>query len=328
MTDLDLARQLVAYVDRTTEPVTVPPTLWMLTDEPTDATDREDDMLSPNDDRPNRTRTWVLIAAAVAAVALVAGLLVASRDDDPVPVDEPEPAPTTAPIQDSEATDVEPLPFDNFDVGPGRYETGFLGVDAIFDVPVALQVFAAGAGRVVISDHAGIERPGNSIFPPDARFITFTRLGGWYTKSEATTRDHAVAAGISPDDPETWIEDNDVIATTIQTIEVAERPTRTWDAIVDPASDIDLEFVACSADVNPCFPIGSVARQEVTPTRVGDPWVQVDTVNRFWLIAIVGHEPLLVTAHAGADDEAWLDLVESTTIATLELGPDAPRSMG
>jgi len=275
-------------------------------------------------DAPNRPPAWPRMALVAATVALVVSGLwwIARSSPEPnEPVDVPEPAPITTVA----ASGGEPLPFVGLDVGPGRYDTFVLGMDATFDVPVEAVVYLNSAGRIIISDDPGIKL-GSRVPTPEARVVGFTRLSGWYTKTEGTTADQSVTASISPDDPEAWIAANDVIATPRQTIEVAGRTTTTWDAVVDPDSDIDSDFDNkwCLPENNPCLLAGAIARPVLRPERKFDPTLPSGTVSRFWLITIDGSEPLLVKATAPSGDEAWLDLVEATTIATLELGPDAP----
>ena len=67
------------------------PTLSLVTDQPDTEPTTEIMMLSPDrNEPPARSRTWLLIAACVAALALVGGLLVATdRGSDDEPADEP-----------------------------------------------------------------------------------------------------------------------------------------------------------------------------------------------------------------------------------------------
>ncbi len=277
-------------------------------------------------DLPAHRPAWATLALVAATVAfVVSGLwwLAGSSPEPNEPVDVPEPAPITTVV----ASVGEQLPFADLGVGPGRYDTFVLGMDATFDVPVEAVVFANTAGRIIISDHPGIQLDdlgGRVAMPPEARIVGFTRLSGWYTKTEGTSTDQSVTPSISPDDPEAWIAANDVVATPRRTIDVAGRTTTTWDAVVDPDSDIDFDYKWCLPENNPCFLAGAIARRELQPTRNLEPTLAAGTVNRFWLITIQGSEPLLVQATAPTGDEAWLDLVGATTIANLELGPDAP----
>ncbi|NND75621.1 MAG: hypothetical protein HKN44_11510 [Ilumatobacter sp.] len=90
MADIDLARQLVDYVDATTAPVLHPA-----------STRTEMIMLAPDRNEPSRP-IWALAAAATAAVVAVGALVVAvTRNDDPQPADDPPPPATAQPAPDT-----------------------------------------------------------------------------------------------------------------------------------------------------------------------------------------------------------------------------------
>jgi len=93
----DQLRDYFTMVDRmqgsvdATPATAATPTLSLITNSPdTNESTMEVMMLSPDRNQPsNRSRTWLLIAACVAAIALVGGLIVAVGSDDGVPADEP-----------------------------------------------------------------------------------------------------------------------------------------------------------------------------------------------------------------------------------------------
>ncbi len=96
----DQLRDYFTMVDRMQGPVeTTPhapdtPTLSLVTEasQHTNDSTTEVIMLSPDrNEPPTRSRTWMLIAASVAALALVGGLIVAANRDDVQPADEPVP---------------------------------------------------------------------------------------------------------------------------------------------------------------------------------------------------------------------------------------------
>jgi fructose transport system substrate-binding protein len=90
----DQLRDYFTMVDRMQGSVdTTPhaPTLSLITNSPdTNDSTMEVMMLSPDrNESPTRSRTWVLVAACIAAVALIGGLIVTAGSDDGVPADEP-----------------------------------------------------------------------------------------------------------------------------------------------------------------------------------------------------------------------------------------------
>ena len=75
--------------------------------EPTDTTGPtlEVIMLSPDrNESPNTSQRWMMVAASVAALALVGGLIFAATraDEDPVPADQPAPTVPAEPVDDDE----------------------------------------------------------------------------------------------------------------------------------------------------------------------------------------------------------------------------------
>lgn len=94
-------RDYFTMVDRMQGPIdTTPhtPTLRLITNSPdTNDSTMEVMMLSPARDQRTNRRAWLLVAACVAAVALVGGLIIAAQRDDAVPADEPVVTPAPAP---------------------------------------------------------------------------------------------------------------------------------------------------------------------------------------------------------------------------------------
>ena len=114
----DQLRDYFTMVDRmqgtvdTTPQTPDVPTLGLVNDTNHDTNEwtTEVTMLSPDRNEPrNRSRTWLAVAASVAAVALVGGLIVvANRDtDDNVPADQPA---VTVTVPDTTGVDAETAP--------------------------------------------------------------------------------------------------------------------------------------------------------------------------------------------------------------------------
>ena len=144
MTDTDLARQLVAYVDATTEPVANPairrngqstrrtPTgmeTIMLTEEHTEETPTH---------RPVR---WLMLAAAAVA-AIVVGFVITSggSDEEPAPADQPAPTPTVTTAEDDDSGGQSPELTANAAIGDE-----FMAALSALDAVAALELVSAAA---------------------------------------------------------------------------------------------------------------------------------------------------------------------------------------
>jgi hypothetical protein len=110
-------------------------------------------MISPDRNEPhNRSRTWMLVAAGVAAVALVGGLIVAAnRDSDAMPAAEPT---VTVVEQATEAAPTTTAAESTLAPSSGTVEVPFYVIDA--DIPDELSCGSAVPGfNVSFSDDSG-----------------------------------------------------------------------------------------------------------------------------------------------------------------------------
>jgi hypothetical protein len=276
--------------------------------------------------------------ALVALVALGALALTACGDDDEPAAGDP-PASTAAPdttgapatteaapatTEAPETTGVsaaigtaETLP-QQFEVAaPGRYTTDVLGVTVSYDTPRDLLITLHAPGRIGMVD--GFD-PATGEYPPETGIaLGFRRWAGWSTAEEATA--DVPSASIEPYDVDAWFAANDVIVLSDETTTVADHPARVFEVTVDPDTDMGADAAghgACFEGWEPCFYIGSAAPE----TDTLSDWVSAKRVTRFYLVTIDGSEPVLISVGAPEGDP-WFDEVESTVIATLELGPDA-----
>lgn len=278
-------------------------------------------------------RNWIL-AAAAAVLLLIAGLVAATRNDDATLVPADTPAPTVAPNppaadpapDDAEATAVDPatvgeqIPARGPDatIEAGRYTTNVLGMDVSFTTPRPLVVFANRASDVVLVDGSD-----GSFTPESGRALSFARWAGWSTRDEAVIE--TPTASIDPYDVDAWVADNDVTLIADTTTTIAGRPARVFDVQVDPDTTVQATRTGsassggCLAGWEPCFYTGTVASDYAVRTQ----WISAQQISRFYLITIEGSEPLLIGVSGPAGSE-WFDEVESSVIATLQLGPDAP----
>lgn len=289
----------------------------------------EDIMLSPErNDSPTTSRRWTMIAAAVAALALVGGLVYAGTraDEDPAPADQPVPPTPTEPESESEAAPPVDLvaargslPDDLAILEPDvPYETDLLGVPMTFSTSRTMRLVYALPGEIWMKSIRG------SVV--QAKFV---RLGGWNTGTEARDPEFREVGSIAPDDIDGWIADNEVIATPLPDVDVGGRAARVFDIEVDPASTADEACPSGSFDSwKPCIWYYSVSPGSFDPTTARD---NIDrsldsaTETRLWLVAIDGFDPILLEARIPQNtNDDWLDEFAETTLATLELGPPAP----
>jgi hypothetical protein len=301
--------------------------------------------IEPDAPENHHTRRSWLVAAAAAVLLLIAGLVVAaSRNDDATLVPADSPAPTVAPDDATNPPAGDPATDDAADPAPdeapvpdpsrigeqipvfgataeaGLYTTNVLGVDVSFTTPRPLFV---AANRV--SDVTLIDGYDGGFTPESGLALTFNRWAGWSTRDEAVIE--TPTASIDPYDVDAWVADNDVTLMSDATTTIAGRPARVFDVQVDPASTVQAATTntssvssrGCVAGWEPCFYTGTVASDYGRRTQ----WISAQAIARFYLITIEGSEPLLISVGGPAGSE-WFDEVESTVIATLQLGPDAP----
>lgn len=319
-------RDLGQIADRATPSSTAWETIQHRIDEQTaTAPTTEFIMLSPDrNESPTRRRRPLMVAAVVAVLALVVGLIIAATrvDEDLVPADEPVPTLPAEPEPATESESVEPLPFPGQAVEAERYEASQMGVPMTFDVPEPMALWATAANWIFMIDSEAdsrTKRPERT-----ARELSFSRIAGWNDRAQAGDGAYVGSGSIDPYDVEAWIAGNDVIVDRKTTTTVAGRSTTVLDVRVDPTSTTAQSNYNCT-EGEVCF--WAASRSGRTPgqgARLNEPAVSTGRINRFWLITIDGHDPLLVHAAAVTGDEAWLDTVDATTIATLQLGDDAP----
>jgi hypothetical protein len=163
-----------------------------------------------------------------------------------------------------------------------------------------------------------------SFTPETSLALTFQRWAGWSTRDEAVVE--TPTASIDPYDVDAWVAENDVTLIADTTTTIAGRPARVFDVQVDPATTVQAAIdtgtestLGCLAGWEPCFYSGTVASDYARRTQ----WVSAQQIVRYYLITIEGSEPLLISVGGPAGSE-WYDEVESSVIATLQLGPDAP----
>lgn len=229
-----LERDLNQIADRATPSTR---TAWdsILTriDEQADEPEMEVIMLAPDKNKlDSRSRPWLMVAAAVAALALIAGLIVAATrsDEKPVPADEPE---TTVPA-------VVPQPEPETDAAPGPTPVA-LGLD----LPVAVTYldFEWELDNVVVSPQVDV----TSTEPDDdpATDYVHTTLRVTNPMVDFTIRELSHRGLVRLDVPgleqpldaeAVWDEANAPISRNLS-LEPAQSALRTWSFPVPAATD-------------------------------------------------------------------------------------------
>lgn len=299
-------------------------------------------MLDPEANRlAKRPRTGMLVAASVAALTLVGGLvIVANRDGEPAPANQPEPTPTVPatdpaiagePTPTVEELNGEALPSIGADVESGvTYQTGLLGVSMSFEVPETTTVRTASANVIVLNDSLPAESP----YPADSRTLSFTRISGWNTPEESADPEYFGPGSIDPYEIDAWAEANGLVATIPPCCRTITRSdaesTRVGSRIAERNAtllNVELE----SSDTNQtsychenesCLWAASVSERGANARIDNDPLISTGQINRFMVITIEGEDPLLIHASTVAGDEEWLEVMWAT--GRFELGTDAP----
>lgn len=263
-------------------------------------------------------RSWVMIAATVAALGLVAGLMfVGTRDEDAAVSSDGSLSSTSLPTAPPDE-ELPTLAFAGSDVEPGRYQTDLLGVTAAFDVPISGRLYISNPDRVLLADSFRNDSP----FPVTTRTLSFARIAAWNTPEESSDDRFFGPGSIDADDLDAWIDANAVVVDARSTTTVDSRPTTVVDVRLEDSETNQTYF--CPDPTGSCIWAASPPSRLDDNSRLDEILVSTGQINRFWLVRIGEYEPLLIHAAAAEGDEAWLDLVERTTVSTLRLGADVP----
>ncbi|MDX2379890.1 MAG: hypothetical protein QNM02_09045 [Acidimicrobiia bacterium] len=301
--------------------------------EPENNNEMEEIMLAPNKtQKAPRSRTWLVVAAPAAVVAIVvAGLVDATRDDqqDPIPADNPVPTePVVEPEVGAGAQPEELTTSVDMRVQPGTYVTDRLGMPLTFTTDSVMRLYFDQTGQILLS---GLDSSTGEIAG-----MRLTRLGGWHTGEEAAIPVAEKPASIDPYDIDAWIADNDVIAERRPDATIDDHTATVYDVRIDPASDLQ---VGCNSSEAPCFYSNRVSVESDDPTQMADfnRTIFQGLASRMWLVEVPGFDPILIEAVAGFHpkanlananafdgDAVWLDEFETTILPTVRVGPDGP----
>ncbi len=280
------------------------------------------------------TSTAARALAAVGIVALALGACTAEGDtpdataegdtataaaDTTDDGDGPQDAQTDdAGADDTSVAEADPIPAQAQMAPASTYRSDQLGVDVEFTTPRELFVALNAPGRLGM---VGGFDPATGEYPPETGIaLGFRRWAGWSTPEEAV--DSGPGASLDPYDVDAWIAANDILVLGDEDRQIAGRATRVLDVTVDPDTDVAAASEGqglCFQGWEPCFYMGDAA----PVAEQKSDWISAKRTTRIYLVTIGGSEPLLISVGAPPDHE-WFDEVESTVIASLTLGPDAP----
>lgn len=281
---------------------------------------------------PRRSPVALVAAAAAVVLGLVGLVTLTSLRSEEAPADRPTVSfPSTTPVTDTPTSTVAPrpsseLPTSQQIVDAGTYRSDLGDLSITFDLPISTGLWSTTSGRIAFID-ADPDGGNTSLIPSNTRDLEFIRLAGWTSPGSADPGDVDQVGVIEPTDVQRWIDENELDVDALTATTVAGSPATEFDLRADALSGIGTR--SCPSARAPCFWFADVSGpldDESGGRDRDDPLLYAPTVNRFWLIEVDDADPLVVHAAAGLDDEAWLDLVEATTLATLTIDPGAPAS--
>lgn len=275
-----------------------------------------------------RRRNWLAVAAAIALLAVAAGVIFGTGGSDELDItDQPttedvieeslEEAPTTT----AAPTTTEPpqaiteiLP--GFTLDPGTYQTDALGMELQLEVAESMRTTSIRPGELQIVDQE-----------TETKLIVVARIGGWYTLAESSDPTFDQQGSIAPADLEEWIADNQLIASRRDDTTIDGRPAVVYDFQTDP------EVEGSLSDQGKQNLVYSVAEPSFDPATAGarDRTIVPQMSLRLWLVDAEGFAPIGIFAVAaqGPPDTpdisaGWLDEFEASILPTIQFGPDGP----
>ncbi len=285
---------------------------------------------APDRDPKRRRGEWAMIGALVIAGAAVVAFVVSVTSDDedeaerpPVTVAAtlPDPDPQVGAEPASEPS-LETLPsatastlsFPGGDLPISRYATDLLDVPIEFDVAHDTALRTARPGHLVLTPL------GSAVIDVGGELhAQFLRVGGWSSPDEAVDLLHLDVGSIAPGDVDRWIVENDVVIDDVTGTTVDGHRATRYDLRVDPESP--LGHGVCLPQDRPCFWFVTVPEEHLPDSTVRrDIPLYGAMAVRMWLIDLGDDHPLLIEAAAPEGAERWLDLFESATIASMDIG--------
>ncbi len=238
-----------------------------------------------------------------------------TASDDAPPEEEAEKEETAADEEDETDSDdsTAELPLAGT-VGPGVYTTDLIGTPVTFDLDRDWEVQSTSPGVFVMKDP---ERSSSEV-----EVVLVMRVDSFAGPDEADALPGNPSYTGDPNDIDAWVDATGggviVEASDNRTISNASAEVR--DLKLDESGSGGLTEICGPGPDERCFFVAAT-RTETVPFFI----VRTGEYYRMWLIDQGDEEPILVSAHAEADDPGWLDDRAEALVAGLTLGDPAPH---
>ncbi len=197
--------------------------------------------------------------------------------------------------------------------GPGVYATDVLGTPVTLDLDQEWLVAATSPGAMVLTDPDAAS--------PEAEVILVMRVDSFAGPDEVAAEPTGVSFSGDPNDIDAWIDATDeILVEASESRSVGDATAQFRDFKLDETGSGGLPGGCGPGPDDRCF-FAAATRTEVLPYFI----VRTGEHYRMWLIDQGDEDPILVSAHAQADDPGWLDDRAEPFVAGITLGDPAPH---
>ncbi len=238
-----------------------------------------------------------------------------TASDDAPPEEEAEEEETAADEEDETDSDdsTAELPLAGV-VGPGVYTTDLIGTPVTLDLDRDWEVASTSPGVFVMED------PERS--SPEAEVILVMRVDSFAGSDNVDALPNGPSYTGDPNDIDAWVDatGGGVIVEASDNRTISDASAEVRDLKLDESGSGGLPDGCGPGPDDRCFFVAAT-RTETVPFFI----VRTGEYYRMWLIDQGDEEPILVSAHAPADDPEWLDDRAEALVAGLTLGDPAPH---
>lgn len=229
----------------------------------------------------------------------------ASDDQQPEPADDSD-------SEGVEEEDAVALPAEG-PVGAGVYSSDLMGTPITLDFDRDWVVAVGAPGSMVFADPESES--------PEAEVILVVRVDSFPGPAEADAEPQGQSFTGDPNDIDGWIDaTGGLITEASDSVSVGDASAEVRDLKLDEAGDGGLPGGCGPGPDDRCFFVAAT-RSEAVPFFI----VRTGEYYRMWLIDQGDEDPILVSAHARADNPGWLDDRAEAFVAGLTLGDTAPH---